>query len=282
MPARLGSSGFAGPDRSGYQWAETLRKDARVSLPPILFVHGAFSRAAHFAYWVDFFSGHGFECHAPSLPGHDPSDREALASLDLADYLAALMQVRDRLQRPPIVIGHSMGGLLAQAIAAGSPCAALVCVAAAPPGILTARLRALPHLLAMLPAILAGRVLRPRPSMFRRLALHDLPEPERGALAASLGAESGRAYRAMVLGLLRIDPTAIKCPVLCLSGGRERVITPRTAHRVAALYRARHIVFPDRGHWLIAASAGTAVCGAVLGWLREIGIAPHIQRREAG
>ena len=97
--------------------------------PPIVLVARPFSYAGHFAGWTRLFSKAGFECHAPSLPGHAPSDPSALGSLTLDDYLAALHGGLSKLVAPPIIVGHSMGGLLAQQLAAIIPCEALICVA---------------------------------------------------------------------------------------------------------------------------------------------------------
>lgn len=102
-------------------------------LPSVLFVHGAFSNPAHFAPWVSRFCAAGYDCHVPALPGHVPSDREQLGSLGMGDYLAALQHRVAKMRQPPIIVGHSMGGLLAQQLAATGPCRALVCVASAPP-----------------------------------------------------------------------------------------------------------------------------------------------------
>jgi pimeloyl-ACP methyl ester carboxylesterase len=94
--------------------------------PPILLIHGAFSSAQHFAGWASFLSRARYECHAPSLPGHAPNDAALLASLDFGDYLAALRTEIGKLASPPVLIGHSIGGLLAQQLAASVPCRALV------------------------------------------------------------------------------------------------------------------------------------------------------------
>jgi pimeloyl-ACP methyl ester carboxylesterase len=77
--------------------------------PPVILVHGAFSRASHCDAIAAALQAAGFECLAPSLPGHDPSDPELLSHLSLEDYLAALDRVRSGLAAAPIVIGHSMG-----------------------------------------------------------------------------------------------------------------------------------------------------------------------------
>src|ERR1051325_11141003 len=129
--------------------------------PPILLVHGAFSSAADLSAWKGFFAGEGFEVVAPTLPAHGRSDPAALRPLSLPDYLKALLAVRNRMTEAPVIIGHSMGGLLAQQLAAAAPCRALGCVASAPPGMLPAQLRALPYLAPLFPTIMAGRPVRP-------------------------------------------------------------------------------------------------------------------------
>jgi pimeloyl-ACP methyl ester carboxylesterase len=242
-------------------------------MPPILLIHGAFSQGRHFDAWSDFFRRAGFECHAPSLPGHAPSDESALAALTMHDYLAALRGELARFTAPPIIIGHSMGGLLAQQLAASGPCAGLVLVASAPPWMLPVQLQALPTLFKHFPTILRGRPVRPTERILRELALHDLPEDEQRALIPIFVPESGKAYRAMVLGLARIPGRQFAGPVLCLSGGLDRIIPERTSHAIAREYHARHQRFAHCGHWLIAPSREREVAGAVLQWLKDIRLA---------
>jgi len=237
--------------------------------PPVLLVHGSFSRGAHCGALAAALKAAGFECVAPSLPGHDPSDPGLLSRLSLEDYLAALDRVRSGLPAAPIVIGHSMGGLLAQHLAASGPCAALICLASAPPGMLPPQFRALPHLAPLLPNILAGRAFHPSAGTFRDLALHDLPEAEQDELVRSLGAESGRAFRSMILGTSRVPAPDVRCPVLCLSGSEDRIVSQRVARRVAAHYGADHLALRGRGHWLLARAGLGAVSQLMLGWLRE-------------
>jgi hypothetical protein len=57
------------------------------------------------------------------------------------------------------------------------------------------QLRAAPYLLPLLPRIMSGFPIQPSEAAFRYLALHDLPHGEQDDITATLGAESGRAYR---------------------------------------------------------------------------------------
>lgn len=234
--------------------------------PPILFIHGAFSSSNHFAGWVEFFDQRGFNCIAPDLPGHSAEDADRLGSLTISDYLAALREEIVQLSSPPIVIGHSMGGLLAQQLATLHPCRALVCVAAAPPWMLVPQLGALPFLFPLMPAIVFGRPISPSEAAFRHLLLHDLPEEEQESLLPTLNRESGRAFRAMMLGLARLPGSRFTGPVLCLSGRRDRIISQGASTAIARQYDAEHEVF-DAGHWLIARSAVKRMAGCALQWM---------------
>lgn len=84
--------------------------------PPLLFVHGAFAGA-----WVwepcflPFFADQGYEAHAVSLRGHGGSSGRAdLMGARLRDYVADVETVMERLPAPPVLIGHSMGGVVVQ------------------------------------------------------------------------------------------------------------------------------------------------------------------------
>jgi pimeloyl-ACP methyl ester carboxylesterase len=160
-----------------------------------------------------------------------------------------------------------MGGLLAQQLAATAPCAALVCVASAPPWAVVPHFRALPFLARQAPAILAGRAIRIDEETLRSIALHDLPATEQHELVPTFSAESGRAFRAMVLGLARIDGRQFQGPVLCLSGSEDRIIPHRISNMIARYYSCCHETFAKRGHWLIASSAQDDVVTAIIRWL---------------
>ena len=89
--------------------------------PKILFIHGMFLTPRSWENWLSYFQVLGFQCEAPAWPFHEgeparlraniPAGLGALCLRDLHEHY------RQRLTsevEPPIVIGHSLGGLLAQ------------------------------------------------------------------------------------------------------------------------------------------------------------------------
>ncbi|KAH6825881.1 alpha/beta-Hydrolases superfamily protein [Perilla frutescens var. hirtella] len=85
--------------------------------PPLVFVHGSFHAAWCWAeHWLPFFSRHGFDCYALSLLAQGESDSPdgAVAgslqshAADVADF------IHQEIQFPPVLLGHSFGGLIVQ------------------------------------------------------------------------------------------------------------------------------------------------------------------------
>ena len=116
---------------------ETIKEepanDARST--PVLFVHGM----SHAAWcWVEhflpYFAQHGYVSHALSLRGHGSSEgRKRLRWTPLAEYVSDVAQVVDQMERSPVLVGHSMGGMIVQKYLELNGVPAAVLLASAPP-----------------------------------------------------------------------------------------------------------------------------------------------------
>ena len=91
-----------------------------VTLPAIVFVHGALHDHSVWTLLARWFAHHGRAVLAVDLPGHSGSAGPALASVEaLADWLLALLDAAG-IARAAFV-GHSMGSLIALEAAARAP-----------------------------------------------------------------------------------------------------------------------------------------------------------------
>ena len=90
---------------------------------PVVFIHGLWLLPSSWNNWVDFFEQEGFACLTPDWPDDPETVEEARANPDvlakktLGQIAEHTAQVIGRLQKKPVVMGHSTGGLLAQIIA---------------------------------------------------------------------------------------------------------------------------------------------------------------------
>jgi pimeloyl-ACP methyl ester carboxylesterase len=240
--------------------------------PPVAFIHGACSQPAHFAAWQGAFRAAGYDCIAPSLPGHAPSDRATLRRCGFDDYVAAMRQAVAGTSRKPILVGHSMGALIARLLAAEGLARALVLVAPLPAGRVPVTARALPYAMLLAPLVATGLPFRPTRGAVRRLALHDLPTLEQDAIAAGFVAESGRVYRQLALGHAHVGRRRVRCPVLVIHGSADRLVPVDAGAGVARKHDATLDIIDGAGHWLIAPSRVPRVAGAALRWLDGEGI----------
>lgn len=88
----------------------------------LLFVHGASHGAWCWEKYLQYFSKNGFDCYALSLRGHGKSAGfENLNSYGLNDYVNDILATIKKLSIKPILIGHSIGGVLTQKIIKNHP-----------------------------------------------------------------------------------------------------------------------------------------------------------------
>lgn len=101
--------------------------------PSLLFVHGFWQAAWTWdEHVLPDLAARGHHCIALSLRGHGASDGKIRGS-SIADYVSDVRSVVDRLAQPPVLVGHSMGGLTTQYyLAAGHPARAAVLVSPVP------------------------------------------------------------------------------------------------------------------------------------------------------
>ena len=102
---------------------------------PILFIHGMWHAAWCWTeYFLPYFSQHGYITYALSLRGHGSSEgNKNLRWSSLDDYLTDVTQVIRQMEKPPILVGHSMGGMIIQKYLEKNKTPAAVLLASTPP-----------------------------------------------------------------------------------------------------------------------------------------------------
>lgn len=103
--------------------------------PALLLIPGAYHGAWAFEDNIGpYFAERGYDTFLMSLRGHGTSGGSSIVgSARFDDYVEDVLTVIDALPRPPILIGHSLGGLLAQRVAKRVPVPGLVLMATPTP-----------------------------------------------------------------------------------------------------------------------------------------------------
>lgn len=221
------------------------------SRAPILFIHGYLAAAWVFEPFLHYFAERGHACYAVNLRGRNGSRPGTnVGAVSVREFADDARFIAEELGSP-IVVGHSMGGLVAQLLAAEGRSRGTILLAPAPPrGIPVVSMRALPRELRYMPAIMRSRLVVARWSDFRPLVLNGVPLEAQRAMFERLVPDSGRAARDMLLGAVAVDERQVRSPMLVVGGSEDRFIPLRAIRRVAEKYGARLVVAPERGHML--------------------------------
>jgi pimeloyl-ACP methyl ester carboxylesterase len=261
--------------------------------PPILFIHGAFCGGWAFDEFRTAFEGAGYETHAPNLPYHErAADLETLAQTGVEHYADAVADYARELKEAPIVIGHSLGGLVAQLVAARTKCAAAVLLApSAPWGVPPTTINETSNAFGV--AMLGDYWRRPIPPDFRIARQTTLDRLSRDAARRAFARflpESGRVIMEVVHWWLDRSMASaapayrIEAPVLAIAGGQDHVNSSSTVRRIAARFpdgQAQFHEFPEMSHWLIGEPEWREVAALSLDWLAAKGLQPKKARRKA-
>jgi pimeloyl-ACP methyl ester carboxylesterase len=87
---------------------------------PVVFIHGLWLHAISWQPWIDLFTESGYAPIAPGWPNEPPTVAEARAEPDLVANLSIdeitdhYAKIIDTLPTPPIIVGHSFGGLFTE------------------------------------------------------------------------------------------------------------------------------------------------------------------------
>ncbi len=242
----------------------------------VIFAHGAFCGGWAFERFRAPFEAKGLRCVTPDLRGHETgAGHGATVGVSMADYAADLAGLIAREPEPPVLVGHSLGGLAAQMAAARAPVSALVLLAPSSPwGIAGGTLEE-----AISAVSLYGlgafwtQAIDPDFGAAQAYSLDRMGEAERRGVFARMVPESGRALWETLnwwldpLMTTSVAASAVKAPVLALAGERDRVHPPATVAQIAERYGGTTLVMDGMSHWLVGEPGWEAVAEAVLGWL---------------
>ena len=245
--------------------------------PPLLFLHGGYMDSRSWdAHFLPYFAERGHHCHALDFSGHGRSDGHAdRDALSVDDYLADSLQVIGAIGRKPVVIGHSMGALIAERILERSQAVAGVLISPVPAnGTLESAMKLLlryPQFLREVANIGRGRVSAQVLRLLKEVYFSPTTTPETLLRFTELvQPESVRAICDLTLVGWRWPARRPELPVLVVTGELDTVFPPSMILPVAKRWNAELQIVADTGHALILDEHWQTGAAGVLGWLQGL------------
>lgn len=241
---------------------------------PLLFIHGAYTAAWCWEeYFLPWFAAQGFAAYALSLSGHGNSRRKTpLDNFSIADYVADVETVVAGLPAPPVLIGHSMGGMVVQKFLERHDAPAAVLMASVPPQGLWSSAMGLmlqpPGLLQDLHALMGGG--HPRMESLGEALFHQPVEESRlMEYYRRCQPESHRAVWDMTLFNLPHTAAMHRPPMLVLGAAHDRLIPPSLVEMTARTYGLPAEIFPELGHAMMLERDWGKVALRIAAWLAQ-------------
>ena len=262
-------------------------------MPTIVFIHGLWLHSTSWAPWQRYFTEAGYATIAPEWPGTPDTVAEArahpesIADHGIDDVTEHYIGIIEQLDEPPILIGHSFGGMIAEKILGLGHAAAAVAIDAAQiKGVLPLPLSALHSTLPVFknPANL-HRAVSLTSAEFRFGFGNAISEDESNALWGqwAIPAPGKPLFEAAAANFALHSPAAVNTgndergPLLLIAGGKDHTVPEVITKATQKQYRHSIAVtdlieFPDRGHSLTIDDGWREVADTSLTWLKDKGL----------
>jgi pimeloyl-ACP methyl ester carboxylesterase len=254
----------------------------------IVLIHGLWMTPRSWEEWVPYYESKGYRVLTPAYPGFEVEvealreDPSVISSLTVPETVAHLAGVVTELDRPPIVMGHSFGGVLTQLLLDRGCSAAGVVINSAP----TEGVRVNPpsQLKSLFP-ILKNPANRHRPVGFTPDEFHyaftntldeeesrqiydryHIPAPGNWVWAYGLIANFKPGHQETWVNYK--NPT--RAPLLFITGGKDHIMPPSVQRSNAKHYSSDTITevvdFPERSHFTCGEDGWEEVADQALEW----------------
>ncbi len=249
----------------------------RKHVTPILMQHGMWHGAWTWQWWQPLFAEWGWESVAVSLPGHGASPVQRQIELCTLDYYLGFLKAEvNRLEQPPVLMGHSMGGALTQWYLkyvrrfTGGGARRAVGVTQHRAGWYAAH-----HVRRSVGGTLdfAGvecDSVGAQSGARRAVAHHRRRAHHAGRVVRSVWGRNPASSCFQHNPPFWTPPDDVRTPLLWLTGEKDATISVPGATRSAAFYQAEHIIVPEAGHNLMMEASYWETARSIVEWLEEL------------
>lgn len=251
-----------------------VAEGGRAGRPALLLLHGASAAAWVWAeHLMPALGAAGWRCAALSFRGHGGSTgRSVLHGLGLLDYLLDARSAIEALGGPVILVGHSLGGLVAQMMLGDPRVRGLILLAPVPPeGLAGASLRLAltdPGLWREAARMPWADAVATAPERLRRALFSDsLPEARATSLLGRFQSESLRAVAEAQFPRPVASARLVGVPALVVASTEDPLVPADALVRTAWLHGADHVVIDTVRHAMMLDAGWPCVVETILRFL---------------
>jgi pimeloyl-ACP methyl ester carboxylesterase len=264
--------------------ANAIEQSMTEAKPTILFIHGMFQNGKSWNRWVQFFIARGHPCLVDSWPLHDgeppilrrdpPARLGKLHLQAIIDHYAELIRSK---RIWPVVIGHSVGGLIAQKLAEMNLVEAAVAIGSvAPNRMLTLDWGFFRNTMQIANPFLGDQIAEMTADGFHQNFANTMDRESSDCAYEQFATHDSRnVLRDCMLEAGHIDVARPHVPILFIAGEKDQIIPPELSDKNARAYTdsgsvCAYEVFPNRGHFICGEPGWEQVATNAGDWIASV------------
>ena len=246
----------------------------------IMFIHGMFMNPKSWDDWKTFFEDEGYECVVPAWPFHEgePANLrkrvpDGLGELPLQAVVDRMQETAETLE-DPVLIGHSMGGLIVQLLVNRGIGSLGVPICSVAPNRMLAYDWGFLRNSASITNPLKGNEPFPMDAdgFYKNFGNTMSRAASDAAYEQYATHESRNVLRDVMTDVAKVDLETQHVPFLFISADKDEIIPPELCLKNAMSYkhegsRADHMEFKNRGHFICGQPGWEEVAAYIANWI---------------
>lgn len=246
----------------------------------IVFIHGLYVTSDCWKEWERYFADQGFKTSAPEWPNRDrhiddlKKDFKAHTSINFTEILDVYRKELRAKKVKPVLVGHSLGGLIAQILLQEGLAESAVAIHPAPPfGVLDLSPSFVRSNFPVLNILEQGPIHLTEKEFTYAFTNAQTKETQESAYQDFYIPESRKAARASLSLDSKINPDKIKAPLFIIAGSEDHIIPAELNFRSFNKFRdgkadVTFKLYSRRDHWTIAAPGWEKIAKDIANWVR--------------
>jgi pimeloyl-ACP methyl ester carboxylesterase len=250
----------------------------------IVFIHGLFMNPKSWQPWMQYFMDLNYQCYAPAYPYHEGEPEQLrrlvdkdLGTLTLSTVVDEFVQFIDQLPEKPILVGHSMGGLIVQKLIAMDKAVAGVCIHSAPPnGMISKQWSFLKANLPVINPFKGDTVFYPTVDWFHYAFCNTMSKAQTHQVFDSLVVpESRNIPRSSTKAEGKIDFSLPHAPLLFIAGEKDHIVPAALNKKNFSAYqdpnsKTNFKLFPNRSHFVCGQENWQELADFIHNWITQL------------
>jgi len=250
----------------------------------IVLIHGLFVNNTSWAAWKTYFEARGFNVYTPANPGHagDPAalrnnTHPQLIKTGFKDVVMNIVKLVDSLPEKPIVVGHSLAGLVVQKLIEMDKAIAGISIDGAPPKNVLAPLATIKVVLPVVNFFKGNSPFLGSRDWYHHAFFNNYSRQESDKLFDAIAVPESRkiARDTLLTSFAKIDFKKAHNPLLFIGGTKDNIFASSFTKRIAGSYKDKSSItdfkaFEGRSHFICGEEGWQEVADHIINWISKL------------